>query len=244
MIAAKISNRHPARIPFDPQKISFITDLLSGGKGGGASPLEGIPGGVIALLNSGVAEPCEGWGICFLLLLLSVAARIGQDVYEFWIREFANGCSGTKIASNEAGAISNAWKIVGLVPSFLLLAFVMRLARAWDDLPDQVASRFDFSGDPNSWMSKRWFAVIAVVFGTAFAAFVALLVFSSSSRVPVFVPAVLTLASFIFFLAFWQVINFNAYKKPFTTAWILTLVAFMLVLIFVGIFVQPGSLKK
>jgi len=120
----------------------------------------------------------------------------------------------------------------------------MRLARAWDDLPDQVASHFDFSGDPNSWMSKRWFAVISVVFGTAFAAFVALLVFSSSSRVPVFVPAVLTLASFIFFLAFWQVINFNAYKKPFTTAWILTLVAFMLVLIFVGIFVQPGSLKK
>lgn len=120
----------------------------------------------------------------------------------------------------------------------------MRLARAWDDLPDQVASHFDFSGDPNSWMSKRWFAVIAVVFGAAFAAFTAWLVFSSSSHVPASVPAVLTLGSFIFFLAFWQVINFNAYKKPFRSAWILTLVAFMLVLIFRGIFVQPGPVKK
>lgn len=158
-----------------------------------------------------------------------------------WIREFANGCSGTKISSNEACAISNAWKIIGLVPSFLPLAFVMKLARAWDDLPDQVASHFDFSGDPNSWMSKRWFAV---VFGAAFSAFTAGLVFSSSSHIPASVPVVLTLSSFIFFLAFWQVINFNAYKKPFKSAWILLLVTFMLVLIFVGIFEQPGTLKR
>ncbi|HXT73570.1 MAG TPA: DUF1648 domain-containing protein [Candidatus Angelobacter sp.] len=120
----------------------------------------------------------------------------------------------------------------------------MKLARAWDDLPDQVASHFDFSGDPNSWMSKRWFAVIAVVFGAAFAAFTAGLVFSSSSHIPASVPVVLTLSSFIFFLAFWQVINFNAYKKPFKSAWILLLVTFMLVLIFVGIFEQPGTLKR
>lgn len=158
--------------------------------------------------------------------------------------QFAGGCSGTKISSNEAGAISNAWKLVGLVPSFLFLAFVMRLARAWDDLPDQVASHFDFSGDPNSWMSKRWFAVIAVVFGAAFAAFTAWLVFSSSSHVPASVPAVLTLASFVFFLAFWQVINFNAYKKPFRSAWILILTALMLALIFLVIFEQSGIPKK
>ena len=119
----------------------------------------------------------------------------------------------------------------------------MKLARAWDDLPDQVASHFDFSGDPNSWMGKRWFAVIAVVFGAVFAIFTAGLVFSSSSHVSASVPAVLILGSFIFFLAFWQVINFNAYKKPFKSAWILTLVVFMLVLIFMGIFVQPGTLK-
>jgi uncharacterized protein DUF1648 len=120
----------------------------------------------------------------------------------------------------------------------------MKLARAWDDLPDQVASHFDFSGGPNSWMSKQWFAVIAVVCGAAFAGFTAWLVFSSSSHVPRSVPAVLALASFIFFLAFWQVINFNAYKEPFRSARILALVAVMLVLIFIGIFVQPGPLKK
>jgi hypothetical protein len=45
-------------------------------------------------------------------------------------------------------------------------------------------------------------------------------------------------------LAFWQVINFNAYKEPFRSARILALVAVMLVLIFIGIFVQPGPLKK
>lgn len=170
--------------------------------------------------------------------------ELAKMCVSFEYPQFAGGYSGTKISSNEAVAISNAWKLVGLVPSFLLLAFVMRLARAWDDLPDQVASHFDFSGDPNSWMSKRWFAVIAVVFGAAFAAFNAWLVFSSSSHVPAFVPAVLTLSSFIFFLAFWQVINFNAYKKPFRSSWILTLVAFMLVLIFMEIFVEPGHLKK
>lgn len=126
----------------------------------------------------------------------------------------------------------------------LLLAFLMKLARAWDELPDQVASHFDFSGDPNSWMSKRWFAVIAGVFGVGFAVFVAGEVFSPSSDVPVFVPAVLTLASFIFFLGFWQVINFNAYKKPFKSAWILTLAAIMLALIFIGIFEQLGTPKK
>ena len=176
--------------------------------------------------------------------MLSAAARIGQVVCELWIREFANGCSGTKISPNEARAISNAWKIVGVFPSILFLTFLLRLARTWDDLPDQVASHFDFSGDPNSWMSKRWFAVLAVVWGAAFAAFTASLVFSSSSHVPASVPAVLTLGSLVFFLAFWQVIDFNAYQKPFRSAWILTLVVVMLVLIFVGIFLRPGPLKK
>lgn len=118
----------------------------------------------------------------------------------------------------------------------------MRFAQAWEELPDQVASHFDFAGDPNSWMSKRWFAVIAVVFGAAFAVFTACLVFSSS-HVPASV-AVLTLGSFIFFVASWQVIDFNAYKKPFRSAWILTLTAVMLALIFIVIFGQSGIPKK
>jgi len=48
-----------------------------------------------------------GAGAFVFFSSLSVAARIGQDVCKSQIREPANGCSGTKIASNEARAISN-----------------------------------------------------------------------------------------------------------------------------------------
>lgn len=82
MIAAKISSRQPARNPFGPKKISFIADLLSDGKGGGTSPLEGIPGGVIALLNSGVAEPM-GAGAPIFFSLPSAEARISQMCVSF-----------------------------------------------------------------------------------------------------------------------------------------------------------------
>lgn len=65
VIAAKISSRQPARRPFGPKKISFVVDLLSGGRGGGASPLERIPVGVMVLLNKVVTEPCPGLGHLF-----------------------------------------------------------------------------------------------------------------------------------------------------------------------------------
>ncbi|HKV28638.1 MAG TPA: DUF1648 domain-containing protein [Candidatus Acidoferrales bacterium] len=138
--------------------------------------------------------------------------------------------------------MSITWKMVGIVPSILAVAFFVSLSRAWDDLPDQIATHFDFCGDPNSWMSKRSFALIAGVFGVGFSVFIAWLAFSSPFHVPRFVPGVLTLAAFIFFLAFWQIVNFNAYDKPFRSAWILSLAAIMLVLIFIGIFLQPGAL--
>lgn len=159
-------------------------------------------------------------------------------------RELANACCGAKITSNEARHILKAWNLLGVTPSLLVVALLLKLGRAWDDLPDQVASHFDFSGDPNSWISKRSFAVLAAAFGFASAVFSGWVVFSSSSHVPPIVPLILNLASFMFFVAFWQVIDFNAYHKPFKSVWILGLVAIMLVLILLGIFWPPGALKN
>ena len=60
--------------------------------------------GVIAPLNSGVAEPNGGLGTCSILLAF---CGYWPRLCKFWIRELANGCSGIKIAPNEARAISN-----------------------------------------------------------------------------------------------------------------------------------------
>ena len=51
----------------------------------------------------------------------------------------------------------NALQALGFVPWALVLALFVKLASAWKDLPDPVASHFNFSGEPTSWMRKTVF---------------------------------------------------------------------------------------
>jgi uncharacterized membrane protein len=51
-----------------------------------------------------------------------------------------------------------------LLTGVAVAAFVVRVWLAWDRLPVQMASHFDFSGQPNDWMSKpAFFALDALV---------------------------------------------------------------------------------
>jgi uncharacterized membrane protein len=64
--------------------------------------------------------------------------------------------------------VINALKALGFVPWVFVLALFVKLARAWKDLPDLVASHFNLSGEPTSWMSKTVFGIVAVVSSVAF----------------------------------------------------------------------------
>jgi len=63
--------------------------------------------------------------------------------------------------------VINTLTALGFVRWLFVLALFVKLAHAWKDLPDPVASHFNLSGEPTSWMPKTAFAIVAVVSSVA-----------------------------------------------------------------------------
>lgn len=78
-----------------------------------------------------------------------------------------------------------------------------RMLLVWNDLPDEMASHFGTSGDPDSFL-PRWailgIAVAATTFGAANTTF---------TRKGGFSPAISAGVTVLLFVAFWQVIDYG-----------------------------------
>ncbi len=99
------------------------------------------------------------------------------------------------------------------VPSVASLVLVVKLVLAWGKLPDEVASHFGPSGEPNSWMSREGFGAVTI------AACVVMALLYSPALGRGFEKVSLTfllgqdMAMLVVVVAFWQAINFNVSGK-------------------------------
>jgi hypothetical protein len=118
-------------------------------------------------------------------------------------------------------------------------ALVVKLWRAWSQLPDRVAVHFGISMQPNGWSSKSALgaAVLVAVIGQASLATWLILRVSSVSGM---IAVIQLVVSAVLVCAFWQVINYNTRGTSFQAMWVLvpmvllfaTITVFLLNLVF------------
>lgn len=112
---------------------------------------------------------------------------------------------------NEKLAITLIWS--------LSAAILLRLWRAWDRLPEREAVHFSMRLQPNGWAGKSSMLLIVIVFTLGQAILGSWLILTVSHGLSI-VNWIQVLVSAMLVSAFWQMISFNADRKPFRAAWV------------------------
>jgi len=103
-------------------------------------------------------------------------------------------------------------RVVNALSWGIALAFVIRLALAWNSLPDQVAAHFTRAGDPDLFISRAALAI------QASGAVLVAPVLATFMRFDRFGHAFLFGTTVILTIAFWMVVDFNVNGRPISSA--------------------------
>ncbi len=119
-------------------------------------------------------------------------------------------------------------------PWVLAFALAAKLLFTWDKLPDEVASHFGLSGEPNAWMSREGFGAVTMLACVVMAFVNSPVLGRGFEKVSATFLLGMDAALLMVVIAFWQAIDFNAKGTRLRLWWIFAPIIVFLLFVLLG----------